>query len=518
MPFNGAGNYSPPAANFPAVANTLILSTDYNNVINDIATALSTCITKDGQTTIGANLPMSGFKHTGVSEASGLASRSEYASTAVFQDGVPKVISGIAGTFNAITGSLTPAITAYVSGQLFSFKPAGTNTGPTTININGVGAKNIFSAGAACVGGELVNGRLTLIQYDGTQFNIVGGANTLIASTAFARGYMYLASDNSTPKAVGAPRLMYNAGFTTSIAAGAITFTLTTQAGNTPSTSDPIIYWSQSNNAWALVTSAKSVTIPATATMGVAAGGFARIWLALMDNGELAVYNAWDEAGKTLYPLGYGQRTDVGVILSAGADAAGIMYGSLTVSNNPALWVGYAEWWNSIVTPGTWVAPDFTFLYNGYSPGDVLYENVVATSSWAALGTTLTPLDDTIPQITEGNLIAEWTPNALQRAPDVVRLKAVQHLSHSSTATSLIMHAHVAAGADAVASQVQNRVGTANLISRCEFDAYFQNPRNAIQLRVGSPTAGTIGQNGTSAARQLGGTLQSYVAKQVLMG
>lgn len=50
MPFNGTGTYSPAAApNFPAVAGAVIQSTYYNNVINDIATALTNCITRDGQ-------------------------------------------------------------------------------------------------------------------------------------------------------------------------------------------------------------------------------------------------------------------------------------------------------------------------------------------------------------------------------------------------------------------------------------------------------------------------------------
>lgn len=50
MPFDGSGNYVPPGApTFPAVGGTTIVSTYYNAVINDLATALSLCITRDGQ-------------------------------------------------------------------------------------------------------------------------------------------------------------------------------------------------------------------------------------------------------------------------------------------------------------------------------------------------------------------------------------------------------------------------------------------------------------------------------------
>lgn len=66
MPFNGAGQYSPPGSDFPAVPATLIESTHFNNVVNDLATALSLCVTKDGQQTLTANIPMGTFRLTGL--------------------------------------------------------------------------------------------------------------------------------------------------------------------------------------------------------------------------------------------------------------------------------------------------------------------------------------------------------------------------------------------------------------------------------------------------------------------
>jgi hypothetical protein len=89
------------------------------------------------------------------------------------QNGSYVLLSSVAGT-NTITGSVTPAITAYVSGQMFILKPANTNTGATTLNVNNLGAKNVFKNGAACIGGELAQNVPALVEYDGTQFNIVG--------------------------------------------------------------------------------------------------------------------------------------------------------------------------------------------------------------------------------------------------------------------------------------------------------------------------------------------------------
>ena len=70
MARNGAGIYSPPAASFPAVADTLIDATKFNAIINDMVTALTLSMATDGQSTVTANIPMSGFKFTGLGTGS----------------------------------------------------------------------------------------------------------------------------------------------------------------------------------------------------------------------------------------------------------------------------------------------------------------------------------------------------------------------------------------------------------------------------------------------------------------
>ncbi len=140
---------------------------------DSFASGLNNCVTKDGQNAATADLPMGGFKHTNV--ANGSASN-QYAALGQVQSGAALLVGSVSGT-DTITGSLSPAITAYAAGQSFAFIPAGDNTGATTININGLGAKNIFSQGAACVGGEIKSGVPCQIIDDGTQFNILSPYN-----------------------------------------------------------------------------------------------------------------------------------------------------------------------------------------------------------------------------------------------------------------------------------------------------------------------------------------------------
>jgi hypothetical protein len=85
--------------------------------------------------------------------------------------------------------TLSPAIAAYAAGQAFKFKAGGfPNTGATTVNINSLGAKNIFNLGAACVGGEILADTSYEIVYDGTQFQLIGGARVTYAATAGSSG------------------------------------------------------------------------------------------------------------------------------------------------------------------------------------------------------------------------------------------------------------------------------------------------------------------------------------------
>lgn len=66
MPYNGAGTFTLYSPGNPVVTGTTISSTWANNTLTDLATGLSTALTKDGQTTPTANIPMGGFKLTGL--------------------------------------------------------------------------------------------------------------------------------------------------------------------------------------------------------------------------------------------------------------------------------------------------------------------------------------------------------------------------------------------------------------------------------------------------------------------
>ena len=75
---------------------------------------------------------------------------------------------------DTITGTVSPTLTAYTTGQQFSFVAAGTNTTAVTLNIDGVGAKAVTRAGTtALAAGDILTGQVAIVEYDGTQFQLL---------------------------------------------------------------------------------------------------------------------------------------------------------------------------------------------------------------------------------------------------------------------------------------------------------------------------------------------------------
>jgi len=181
MSYNGSGTFVINSTGQPVVTNTVISSTAFNALTADLATGLTTALTKDGQTTPTANIPMGTFKFTGLGAGS---SATDSANLSQVQSSVGSFLTA-AGT-DTITASVSPSLSAYAVGQTFKFIAAATNTGAVTINISTLGAKSILKNGATALSaGELVSGSMYQIVYDGTQFQLIG-AGGVTAGKAIA--------------------------------------------------------------------------------------------------------------------------------------------------------------------------------------------------------------------------------------------------------------------------------------------------------------------------------------------
>lgn len=86
------------------------------------------------------------------------------------------------GTADALILNLNPAPSAYIDGMGLTVKLASTNTGPATVNVNGLGVKALRRPdGSALSSGDLQAGALVNIRYEGTsgQFRVMVGTVTI---------------------------------------------------------------------------------------------------------------------------------------------------------------------------------------------------------------------------------------------------------------------------------------------------------------------------------------------------
>lgn len=89
------------------------------------------------------------------------------------------------GTGNAITLTVSSDIPTYADGQVYKFKAAAANTGATTLAVNGQAAKNILKDhDVALEANDIENGQLVIVQYDGTQFQMLSQKGVDLASSA----------------------------------------------------------------------------------------------------------------------------------------------------------------------------------------------------------------------------------------------------------------------------------------------------------------------------------------------
>jgi hypothetical protein len=228
MSFNGSGTFNINSTGQPVVTNTVISSTAFNALTADLATGLSTTLTKDGQTTPTANIPMGTFKITGLGAGTSLT---DAANLSQLQNSTGTFLT-VTGT-NTIVGTVSPSLTAYAAGQLFAFLPVASNTGATTININSLGAKNIVRlAATALVSNDIIINSVAFIIYDGTSFQLLNPntfTNLKVSGTFTVAAYTETITASGTVGATATLSISLGTVLTATLtSATACTFTMPT--------------------------------------------------------------------------------------------------------------------------------------------------------------------------------------------------------------------------------------------------------------------------------------------------
>jgi hypothetical protein len=163
MSYNGTGTFVINTTGQPVVTGTVISSSVFNALTSDLATGLSTAITKDGQTTITNNIPFSNNKITGLGVATTSGDALSY---------------GQAATVSTLTVSgLTSGRVPYATTAGLLTDSASLTFNGTTLTANTIGAFTL--SGTIAGGGNQINNVVI-----GTSTPLAGSFTTVSATTS----------------------------------------------------------------------------------------------------------------------------------------------------------------------------------------------------------------------------------------------------------------------------------------------------------------------------------------------
>ena len=196
-------------------AGTKIVADRHDTNDNDLATGINTCINKTGANAFTGNANLGSQKITALADGT---AHTDGVNAGQIQDGGLIFQATDSGSADAYAIALSPAITAYVAGQEFTFKAGATSTGASTLNVNGVGVKNIKKKNdQAIAAGDIEANAIIKVIYDGTSFQMLSQLATTASvpdSTASVKGIVIVAG--TSPVSVG-----YSSG-TATVALGTV--------------------------------------------------------------------------------------------------------------------------------------------------------------------------------------------------------------------------------------------------------------------------------------------------------
>lgn len=306
------------------------------------------------------------------------------------------------------------------------------------------------------------------------------------------------------------PSMIFNVGLTASVAANALTIALKTKALGDATTANPVkiafrnATLTTGDYVVRSVTAALSIVVPQGATLGFTSSETGFIYIYTLDNAgtvELAV------AKKALFDESTRHST---TILDTSSDSDSVLYSTTARTNVAVKLLGRLKIQTG-VTAGDWSAEDTVLTL--WTPtmkktGDIV--QVVHKSDGAlASGATTIPLDDTIPQNTEGN---EFITQAIT-PKDAQNKLVIEHQGYYGENAGGTATAIVALFQDAVADALAatSDIAGANVTITLKHEmSSGTTSSTTFKIRAGL-ASGTINFNGFSAARRFGGVANSFL-------
>jgi hypothetical protein len=301
------------------------------------------------------------------------------------------------------------------------FLPANSNTGAATANVNSVGAANILKPNngglTALTGGEIRASQMATIVFDGTQWVLQDQLGTFTEASTLA----------SSALQSGMP---YNMALSASVSANALTVSMLTAAGGTPSAASPVIIPFRNSTIAngiqqnVLVTGALTFTIASSATMGCTSAAMCRLWIVAICSSGLSCTGSPGTDTVGLCAINVRSGTNILSINEAslqtsasgtsGGSSAQTYYCNISsVTSRAVRIVGYVD--IQEVTAGTWATAPTTVQVFGPGvkrPGEIV-------SSWSSTITAGTTINSSAPTLSSITISV-----TLSSAANITRLRA----------------------------------------------------------------------------------------------
>jgi hypothetical protein len=313
-----------------------------------------------------------------------------------------------------------------------------------------------------------------------------------------------------------------------SVSGNVLTVAVKTLAGADPSAADPvrIVFRSETAATGAPVvrelTAATSISINNTALLGTSNSTAFRLWCVAFDDGgtvRLGIINCL--SGTSIYPLA-GWSIASSTLEADGADSAHVFYtDTAAVTSKAYATLGYATWESGLATAGTWsAAPTRAQLWGAGVPlpGQTIQSQRTQSGAVSVVSVVI-PMDDTIPQITEGTelLTQAVTPKS---AANLLETKHWGHYSADGTSyIQLALFQDAGANAIAVSTNFQDAAsfGVPEGHGLEHTSLAGTTSATTMRLRVGKSAAGDLTINGTAGARRMGGVYSSFLTVKEIM-
>jgi hypothetical protein len=304
--------------------------------------------------------------------AATLSARAQFADQATFA-------GAGGGSANAQTITLANALSlAALTGVKIVYIPSASNTAAATMTVNGFATtamRKVTGAGlAALTGAEIISGQPYIVMYDGTFFDLLSPTSDIVGA-----------------RSLGNSALGYNAPLNLELSAtasgGAMTISVLTAAGGTPSSSTPvpIVYPGSTvgNGAPVVVQvqAALSFTISSGSTMGCVTTVQCRLWIVSLNNAGAATLCAIRAVTPTIIVALNEGTPQTSQSVTGGGSTAGLIYCNVSSVGATGMRIlGYVE---AEETSGSWGTPQVVRLFGPgvYKPGEIIQRVVSSTVS-----------------------------------------------------------------------------------------------------------------------------------------